>query len=153
MVRALRPQALAAFMRSGLIVAVGGACASAGAHGTGSESSAREQNCGYELLRSQPGPEYVEIARIKLEGDADFGAGSYRHTRQYARAVREMVCEIGGDAVKNVVDAYGVIVRVIVFQRVRDGQGARAQPAGPAPEGTCEPTCPTCPPCSLGDNR
>lgn len=134
MARALRPQMLAAIMQSALAVAGAGACASAGAHGAGSGSSAREQHCGYEVLRAQPGPEYVEIARIALEGDADFGAGSYRHTRQYAKAVREMVCEVGGDAVKNDVDAYGAVVRVIVFQRVRGGQGPRVQPAGPAPD-------------------
>lgn len=127
-------------MRSCLVAAAG--CASAGAHGAGSESSGRERNCGYEVLRGLPGPEYVEIGRIALEGDADFGAGSYRHTRHYAKEVREMVCELGGEAVKNDVDAFGVVVRVIVFQRARGGQGAGATPAGPAPAEACEPTCP-----------
>jgi hypothetical protein len=121
---------LAAFLRSVLVVA-GGAWACA--HGAGSESSTRGPNCGYEVLAAQPGPEYVEIARIALEGDADFGAGSYRHTRNYAKAVREMVCEIGGDAVKNDVDPYGVVVRVIVFRHARDGQDPRGQ-AAPAPD-------------------
>jgi hypothetical protein len=125
-------------MRSGLVAAAGVACASAGTRGAGTESGpAHERNCAFEVIRDQPGPEYVEIAKIALEGDANFGAGTYRNTRQYANAVREMVCEVGGDAVKNEVDGFGVVVRVIVFQRVRAAPGSPAQ--APAPQ--CAPAC------------
>jgi hypothetical protein len=148
--RSLRRQVLAGFLRPALVAAAGVACAGAGAPGAGTDSrAAREHSCGFELITDRPGPEYVEIARIALEGDTNFGAGAYRSTQHYAKAVREMVCEVGGDAVKNEVDGFGVVVRVIVFQRVREGQGSRARP-GPAPAEPSEPTCPAGSPCDAG---
>jgi hypothetical protein len=147
--RSLR-QVLAGFVRSSLVAAAGVACAGAGTQSAGTEGRrTREHNCAFELIGERPGPEYVEIARIALKGDADFGAGTYRSTRQYAREVREMVCEVGGDAVKNEVDGFGVAVRMIVFQR-RGGPGSRAQPSGPAPAEACDPTCPPSSPRDAG---
>jgi len=83
---------------------------------------ARERNCAFELLGAIPGSDYVEIARIALAGDTNFGWGKYRDTRAAANALREMVCEIGGDAVKTEVDGRGAVVSAIVFHRVQQCQ-------------------------------
>jgi hypothetical protein len=111
-----RRRALTCFMHAVLAAAVVAACASSGPRGA-TESAAREHNCGVEMVGDPPGPEYVEIARISLEGNADFGAGKYRDTRRYTTAVREMVCELGGEAVSTEMDAYGAVVRAIVYRR------------------------------------
>ena len=103
-----------------LVVTMGVACAS-GPRAAGTEGEAHERNCAFETLRESPGPAYVEIARISMEGDANFGTGRYRDTRQFASALREMVCELGGDAVKTEVDAHGIAVRAIVFRRSSAG--------------------------------
>lgn len=97
------------------------ACASTGPHGGSEGASGRDHECRFETLRGQPGPEYVEIARINLEGSSDFGAGRYRDTRRFTSMLHEMVCELGGDAVKPEMDAYGVTRHAVVFRRVREG--------------------------------
>jgi hypothetical protein len=99
-----------------IVAAVVAACASATPRGA-TESAARDHDCSVETVGDPPGPEYVEIGRISLEGDTNFGRGRYRDTRHSANAVREMVCELGGDAVVTEVNGYGEIMRVIVFRR------------------------------------
>jgi hypothetical protein len=99
-----------------IAAAVVASCASAAPRGA-TESSAREHDCGIEIVGDPPGPRYVEIARISLEGDTNFGRGRYRDTRHSANAVREMVCELGGDAMVTEMNGYGEIMRVIVFRR------------------------------------
>jgi hypothetical protein len=111
-----RCQVLVRLARAVLVAAAVAACASSAPRGA-AESSARDHNCGFEVVGDPPGPQYVEIARVSLEGDANFGAGRYRDTRHSANALREMVCELGGDAVITQMNAYGEVVRAIVFRR------------------------------------
>jgi hypothetical protein len=98
-----------------LAAAVAAACASSARGAPG--SSVREGNCGFDIVGDPPGPGYVEIARISLEGETNFGAGRYRDSRRSANTLREMVCELGGDAVAEEVNARGEVVRAIVFRR------------------------------------
>ncbi|HEY0988952.1 MAG TPA: hypothetical protein VGD80_17915 [Kofleriaceae bacterium] len=113
--------------RAALVAAAAAACASSGSQGA-SGGAPGERSCGFETLGGRPGPEYVEIARIDLAGEGNFGAGRYRDTRRFTETLREMVCELGGDAVQPVVDAYGVVVRAVVFRLVRGGPPGRSDP-------------------------
>ncbi len=122
MMRRSRSPLLARVMPSVLVAAAGVACANPGPHNAATDGfQARPRNCVVEMLGALPGPDYVEIARISLEGTANYGAGTYRNSRASANALREMVCELGGDAVKTEVDAQGVVVRAIVFRRAPQG--------------------------------
>ena len=111
-----RRPVLRRFARGVSAAAILAACASSAPRGA-TESSARERDCRIDLVGDPPGPEYIEIARISLEGDTNFGAGRYRDTRRSANDLREMVCELGGDAIVTQMNASGEVVRAIVFRR------------------------------------
>ena len=114
--------------RTALVAAACAACASSGSQGARGGAPGGERSCGFDTFGGRPGPEYVEIARIDLGGERNFGAGRYRDTRRFTETLREMVCELGGDAVQPVVDAYGVVVRAVVFRLVRGGPPGRSDP-------------------------
>ena len=116
MVRSSRNQTLSLGARSLVAVAVA-ACVSSGPRGAAESTAAGDHSCRFEMLGDRPGTEYEEIAKISLQGDVDFGAGRYRDSRRFATTLREMVCELGGDAVTTEMDARGEIVRAVVFRR------------------------------------
>jgi hypothetical protein len=111
-----RRQVLVRLAHAAIVAAVVAACASSVPRGA-TDSSTRERKCEFEIVGDPPGPVYVEIARISLEGDTNFGAGRYRDSRHSTNMLREMVCELGGDAVVTQVNAHGELVRAIVFRR------------------------------------
>ena len=131
MVRCLRSEVVTRLARAALVAAACAACAAcagSGSQGASVGAPRGERSCGFETLGGRPGPEYVEIARIDLAGEGNFGAGKYRDTRRFTETLREMVCELGGDAVQPVVDAYGVVVRAVVFRLVRGGPSGSSDP-------------------------
>jgi hypothetical protein len=103
----------------------------------------REATCAFDVLASHPGPGYVEVAQIGIEGDQSFGAGQYRNPREFAQVVQPKVCAAGGDVLATEVNGAGSIVRGIVFHRISEPE-APALPPGAPPStvaGTCEPIC------------
>ena len=120
------------------------ACAQPVLHKTATATfPAREPNCVFDVVGSHPGPGYLEVAQIAIEGDRSFGAGQYRNPQEFADVVHARVCAIGGDALVTEVNGFGIIVRGIVFHRVDEpqpplqGQPAEVVPAADA----CNPIC------------
>ena len=109
-------------------------------------------DCRFRTTASHPGPGYVEIGIVSIEGDTSFGAGMYRNAEEFTSKVRKEVCAAGGDVVATEVSSYGVIVRGVVFRKV-DASPANAcvPPCSPGfrcQGGMCRAVCN--PPCTAG---
>ena len=103
---------------------------------------AREPGCAFDVVGSHPGPGFVEVGQVAVEGPADQVVHAYRDPQAFANEVRAGVCAAGGDVLMTEVNGAGAIVHAIVFHRVDQAESGGSQPAGPAPSlGTCEPIC------------
>ena len=91
------------------------------------------------VVATHPGPGYVEIGQITIEGDRSFGAGSYRDPQEFANVVHDRICAAGGDTLITEVNGFGIIARGIVLRRSETTPPAAA--SVPAPADACEPLC------------
>ena len=113
----------------------------------GAAFPAKKPGCPLAVVATHPGPGYVEVAQITIEGDRSFGAGTYRNPQEFANVVHDRICAAGGDTLITEVNGFGVIARGIVLRRVASAAPAPAPvpapvPApAPAPASTCEPLC------------
>jgi hypothetical protein len=107
----------------------------------GRPAQPKPENCELRTVGSHPGPDYVEIGVISIEGDRSFGAGSYQDPQEFVNRVRPQVCRAGGEVVATEVNGRGIVVRGVVFRRARVAveRGPAAPP--PAPKEGCEPIC------------
>ena len=101
----------------------------------GTTFPALPRGCRLAVVATHPGPGYVEVAQITIEGDHSFGAGNYENPQRFADVVRDRVCAAGGDTLVTEVNGFGMITRGIVLRRT-----APAAPP-PVPGGSCEPLC------------
>jgi hypothetical protein len=120
------------------------ACAQPVLHKTATATfPAREPSCVFDVVGSHPGPGYVEVAQISIEGNRSNGAGQYDNPQEFANVVHAKICAVGGDVLATEVNGVGVIVRGIVFHRVDEPQPPpQGRPAEPVPAAdTCNPIC------------
>jgi hypothetical protein len=97
----------------------------------------------FDVVGSHPGPGYLEIAQIAVEGPAEQVARHYHDPMVFANEVRTRVCAAGGDVLMTEVNGAGAIVHAIVFHRVDEPQPPpQGRPAEPVPAAdTCNPIC------------
>ena len=126
-----------------VLVAAASGCARPVLHKSGGTAfPARPRGCALAVVATLPGPEYLELAQITIEGDRSFGAGTYHDPQEFANKVRDDVCAVGGDTLVTEVNGFGVIARGIVLRRVASPAAAAAAPAPtPGRASTCEPLC------------
>ena len=106
-------------------------------------------NCKFQLRATHPGPRYVEVAQISIEGKR-LDPAVYRSARKFADTVQAEICATGGDALVTEDNGKGEIVSGIVCHQIDQPEPgpvpAAALPtsaSGPpaAWSGTCEPIC------------
>jgi hypothetical protein len=117
-------------------------CAHPVYHATGGATfPAREPTCEFDVRGSVPGPGYVEIGQLTIEGDRSMGAGSFSDPNQFANRVRGEVCAVGGDALVTEVNGFGIIARGVVFHKT-DEVAPKLAPTPAVTQGEgCEPIC------------
>lgn len=127
-----------------VLVAASYGCAEPVLHKAGDATfPPRPKGCLLAVLATHPGPEYVEVAQITIEGDRSFGAGTYRDPQEFADVVHDRVCASGGDTLITEVNGFGIITRGIVLRKVASPARDTGAPAtlAPAAAGACEPIC------------
>lgn len=132
-----------------LVIAIGYlACVQATVHRTATTPiPPREPRCVFEVVSTHPGPGYLEVAQISVDGPGDQVAGYYHNPREFANEVREKVCAAGGDVLMTEINGFGSIIHAIVFHRVAAPEPPPAasspaiDPNAPPYAGLCEPIC------------
>jgi hypothetical protein len=121
------------------------ACVQPTLYKTASTTTApRAANCEFDLVASHPGPGFVEVAQIAVDGPAEKVASHYRDPRAFASEVRPQVCAAGGDVLMTEVNGVGAIVHAIVFRHVEIDPAPGPMNGAPPPAavaGVCEPIC------------
>jgi hypothetical protein len=80
---------------------------------TATRSSAREPSCQFEILRTRPQREYLELGALDVKGDV---TASPHDVATFRKLVQRSVCAAGGDAVLAVVNGFGAYVSGTVIK-------------------------------------